>query len=168
MPDKKEIHLRTVVGGIDVKTGSMANSPEYGIMQMAGAQMARFYNLLSLVCGGCSDSKLPDVQAGFERATAKLGIHRYFSSVKTPKDNLDIERFNETLEYEWLYNLNLSLDPEELNPRLTEWLIEYNFNRPHQALAYLTPVEYIEKELAKIRSPVLPMWSASTIVFQLA
>jgi len=62
----------------------------------------------------------------------------------------------------WLYNSNLSLDPEELNPRLTEWLVEYNFNRPHQSLAYLTPVEYIEKELAKIHSPLLPMWSAST------
>jgi transposase InsO family protein len=98
----------------------------------------------------------------FERATTKLGIQRYFSRVKTPKDNPEIERFNETLEYEWLYNFNLSLDPEELNPRLTEWLIEYNFNRPHQSLAYLTPVEYIEKQLAKIRSPVLPMWSAST------
>ena len=99
----------------------------------------------------------------FERATTKLGIQRYFSRVKTPKDNPEIERFNETLEYEWHYNFNLSLDPEELNPRLTEWLIEYNFNRPHQSLAYLTPVEYIEKQLAKIRSPVLPMWSASTI-----
>jgi transposase InsO family protein len=98
----------------------------------------------------------------FERAVAKLGIQRYFSRVKTPKDNPEIERFNETLEYEWLYNSNLSLNPEELNPRLTEWLIEYNFNRPHQSLAYLTPVEYIEKQLAKIRSPVLPMWSAST------
>jgi transposase InsO family protein len=98
----------------------------------------------------------------FERATVKLGIQRYFSRVKTPKDNPEIERFNETLEYEWLYDCNLSLDPEELNCRLTEWLIEYNFNRPHQSLAYLTPVEYIEKELAKIRSPVLPMWSAST------
>jgi len=98
----------------------------------------------------------------FERATAKLGIQRYFSRVKTPKDNSEIERFNQTLEYEWLYNFNLSLDPEELNPRLTEWLIEYNFNRPHQSLAYLTPMEYIEKELAKIHSPVLPMWSAST------
>ena len=43
-----------------------------------------------------------------------------------------------------------------------EWLIEYNFNRPHQSLAYLTPIEHIEKLLAKIRSPVLPMWSAST------
>jgi len=98
----------------------------------------------------------------FERATARLGIQRYFSRVKTPKDNSEIERFNQTLEYEWLYNCNLSLDPEELNPGLTEWLIEYNFNRPHQSLGYLTPIEYIEKELAKIHSPVLPMWSAST------
>jgi len=99
----------------------------------------------------------------FERASARLGIQRYFSRVKTPKDNPEIERFNETLEYEWLYNFNLSLDPEELNPRLTEWLIEYNFNRPHQSLAYLTPMGYIEKALTKIRSPVLPMWSASTV-----
>ena len=99
----------------------------------------------------------------FERATAKLGIQRYFSRVRTPKDNPEIERFNQTLEYEWLYNSNLSLYPEELNPRLTDWLIEYNFNRPHQSLAYLTPVEYIEKELAKIHSSVLPMWSASTL-----
>jgi len=98
----------------------------------------------------------------FERATTKLNIQRYFSRVRTPKDNPEIERFNQTLEYEWLYNSNLSLDPEELNPRLTEWLIEYNFNRPHQSLGYLAPVEYIEKELAKIHSPVLPMWSAST------
>ena len=99
----------------------------------------------------------------FERAIVKLGIQRYFSRVKTPKDNPEIERFNETLEYEWLYDSNLSLDPEELNPRLTEWLIEYNFNRPHQSLAYLAPMQYIEKQLAKIRSPVLPMWSASTV-----
>ena len=102
----------------------------------------------------------------FERATARLGIQRYFSRVKTPKDNPEIERFNETLEYEWLYDSNLLLDPEELNPRLTEWLIEYNFNRPHQSLAYLAPIQYIEKELAKIRSPVLPMWSASTLTCQ--
>ena len=64
--------------------------------------------------------------------------------------------FHATLEYEWLYNSNLSLDPEELNPRLTEWLIEYNFNRPHQSLGYLAPIEHVGKELAKICCPVLP------------
>ena len=99
----------------------------------------------------------------FERTTTKLNIQRYFSRVRTPKDNPEVERFNQTLEYEWLYNSNLSLEPEELNPRLTEWLIEYNFNRPHQSLDYLAPIEYIERELAKVCSPVLPMWSTSTL-----
>lgn len=98
----------------------------------------------------------------FERATARLGIQRHFSRVETPKVNPEIERLNETLEYKWLYNCNLSLDPEEFNPWLAEWIIEYNFHRPHQSLAYLTPVEYIEKEPAKIHSPLLPMWSAIT------
>lgn len=32
----------------------------------------------------------------FEGATARLGIQRYFSRVKTPKDNPEIERFNQT------------------------------------------------------------------------
>lgn len=62
----------------------------------------------------------------------------------------------------WLYDCNLSSDPEQPNPRLIEWLIEYKLDRPHQSLSYLTPIEYIEKQLAKIRSPSLPMWSAST------
>jgi len=34
----------------------------------------------------------------FEKATAKLSIQRYFSRVKTPKDNSEIERFDEILE----------------------------------------------------------------------
>ena len=98
----------------------------------------------------------------FEKATVWLGIQRYFPRVKTPKDNLQIERLDRTLECEWLYDCNPSLDPEELNPRLTEWLVEYNFNRPHHSLGYLAPMEYIQQELAKIRSPVLPMWPATT------
>ena len=51
----------------------------------------------------------------------------------------------------------------ETDPEVTIWLIEYNFNRPHQSLGYLAPIEYIERELAKICSPVLPLWSASTV-----
>ena len=30
-------------------------------------------------------------------------------------------------------------DVKIFNKDLTEWLIEYNFNRPHQALGYQTP-----------------------------
>src|SRR4030042_446705 len=105
---------------------------------------------------GCTRIRAPAWQRIFFIVFAILSTR----PLKTPKDNPEIERFNGTLEYEWLHDSNLSLDPEELNPRLTEWLIEYNFNRPHQSLGYLAPVEHIEKEFAKIRSPVLPMWSA--------
>jgi transposase InsO family protein len=58
--------------------------------------------------------------------------------------------------YEWLYNPNLSLDPEELNTRLTEWLIEYKFKRPHQSLGDLASVEHIDEEFFKLRGRVLP------------
>ena len=40
--------------------------------------------------------------------------------------------------------------------------IEYNFNRPHQSVDYLAPGVCIEKEVTRIRSLVLPVWSAST------
>ncbi|HEO63838.1 MAG TPA: transposase, partial [Candidatus Omnitrophica bacterium] len=98
----------------------------------------------------------------FEQRANKLKIDRYFSGVKTPKDNPEAERFNQTLKYEWLYDSNLDLDCDRFNRKLTEWLIEYNFNRPHETLDYLTPMEHIENKSTKIRSPVevLPMWSA--------
>ena len=44
----------------------------------------------------------------FGIATAKLGIQRYVSRVKTPKDNSEAERSNQALEYERLYDSNLS------------------------------------------------------------
>ena len=46
-------------------------------------------------------------------------------------------------------------DVEEFNQRLTEWLIEYNSIRPHQALDYQTPLGYINSQL-------LPMSSSRT------
>jgi len=44
----------------------------------------------------------------------------------------------------------------EANKRLTEWLIFYNFNRPHQALDYLTPFEYYQLQVKQKK--LLPMY----------
>jgi AraC-like DNA-binding protein len=43
-------------------------------------------------------------------------------------------------------NESIDLNCSRFNKNLTSWLIEYNFNRPHQSLNYLTPIEYIKKE----------------------
>jgi transposase InsO family protein len=93
----------------------------------------------------------------FRRAAAALRLPHYFSRIKTPTDNPFDERFNGTMDGEFLKLGNLISDCDAFNKRLTEWLIEYNFKRPHQALGYEVPVEYHYKN-----QKVSPMYPSST------
>jgi len=79
----------------------------------------------------------------FEEACTKLKVPHYFSRVKMPKDNAMNERFNRTLREEFIQMGNFTTEPLLFNQRLTEWLIEYDFNCPHQSLGYLSPTEYL-------------------------
>lgn len=81
----------------------------------------------------------------FDIACGKKNLARYYSRVRTPKDNSEVGRFNRTLIYEWLNDSQASKDINEFNRRLTDWLIIYNNVRPHQQLNYLTPLKYAEK-----------------------
>jgi transposase InsO family protein len=95
----------------------------------------------------------------FTKACEQLNIQQVYNRVKTPQDNPALERFNWTVQDEWLALSEVGLDEiPEANQDLTEWLIEYNTHRPHQALDYQTPIEYAQEHYFK----VLPMWSART------
>ena len=93
----------------------------------------------------------------FETACEKLSINHYFSRVRTPEDNCFDERFNRTLREEFIQMGNYTPFPESFNVSLTEWLIEYNFHRPHKSLDYLSPIEYLNKY-----QKVLPMYPSHT------
>ena len=86
----------------------------------------------------------------FEKAVFQLKIEQYFSRNRTPEDNPEAERFNQTLEYEWLNDGHFTPDYKKFNQALTQWLIEYNFIRPHEALDYVTPIEYIVNNENKV------------------
>lgn len=81
----------------------------------------------------------------FEELSEKLAIARYWSRPRTPKDNPSAERFNQTLQREWLIDGKFTPDINLFNSRLKEFVIEYNFVRPHQHLEYLTPIEFSTK-----------------------
>lgn len=81
----------------------------------------------------------------FDEAVQELSLGSYYSRPKTPTDNPINERFNRTLQEEFIALGNMTADCGIFNKRLTEWLVEYNFKRPHAALAYMTPIEFNEK-----------------------
>jgi transposase InsO family protein len=93
----------------------------------------------------------------FREAAIQLSLPHYHSRPRTPKDNPVDERFNGTVDREFLKLGNLIADCDAFNRRMTEWLIEYNFKRPHQTLGYEVPVEYHYKN-----QKVSPMYPSST------
>jgi trimethylamine--corrinoid protein Co-methyltransferase len=57
----------------DLRTGNfVGGAVEFGMMNAAVAQMGQFYNLPVYNSSGLSDSKLPDIQAGYEKGITGL------------------------------------------------------------------------------------------------
>lgn len=86
----------------------------------------------------------------FESACQELGITHYHSYPRSPKMNCHIERFNRTLQEEFIqYNRSLLRDDvEAFNQKLCDWLLWYNTIRPHHSLGLLSPLKYICSKLS--------------------
>ena len=71
----------------------------------------------------------------------------FYNYVKKPMWNGKVERFNRTLQEEWLANPDIQLlvadNRDEANNKLQEYINWYNNERPHQAINYMTPNEYV-------------------------
>ena len=93
----------------------------------------------------------------FEAACSEFKITHYFSRPRTPKDNAVIERFNRTLQEEWLSTGQFSSDLDIFNRRLTDWLVYYNYKRRHASLGNISPMDFCVET-----GRVLPMYSTRT------
>ena len=101
-----------------------------------------------------------EFEKDFITACTQLSLPQWYSRVRTPKDNAVLERFNRTIQEEFVEMTETTIENiQPFNLDLTEWLIEYNSVRPHQALDYLTPLEYID---ILQHNKVLPMSPSHT------
>jgi transposase InsO family protein len=102
-----------------------------------------------------------EFEGSFSEACDDLRVTQIYSRPHTPKDNPSLERFNWTVQDEWLSLSETGLDNiDDANKDLTNWLIEYNNVRPHETLDYQTPLSYAYQKFPE----VLPMTPASTSV----
>lgn len=72
----------------------------------------------------------------------KENVFQFYSNVGTPTDNPRVERSHLTDQKEYYGKGGLKKTFEEQKTSLAEWEHMYNFERPHQALGYLTPMEF--------------------------
>ena len=103
-----------------------------------------------------------EFQKHFKQLGEQLKLTQYYSRIRTPKDNPSMERFNRTLKYEWLFDGNFNENIDIFNSNLKDFLIEYNFVRPHQTLNYLTPMQFAVKY-----KQVSERWSSNTPIWAL-
>ncbi|GAG20348.1 unnamed protein product, partial [marine sediment metagenome] len=81
----------------------------------------------------------------FSQELEKLNIIHYHTYPKTPKMNPHCERFNRTIQEEFVdYHAYELINPKSFNQKLMQWLLWYNTERPHFAFQNkYSPVQYL-------------------------
>jgi len=85
----------------------------------------------------------------FEDVLKTHGVVHWHTYPRTPKMNAHCERFNRTLQEEFV-NRNIHLlfqDLEAFNRKLVEYLEWYNAKRPHKSLGMNAPIQYLLEHL---------------------
>ncbi len=84
-----------------------------------------------------------EFMAQFEAACKESGVRLYVLPPRSPKLNGHVERAQRTHTEEFWQRYEGDLDLPSVRPALRDWEHLYNTFRPHQALAQLTPKEYL-------------------------
>lgn len=83
----------------------------------------------------------------FEDMLKKDNIPHIFSYPNCPKINSYIERYNRTVQEEFIDNyLHIIDDAVLFNHKLAEYMIFYNTERPHKSLGLKSPMEYFVED----------------------
>jgi len=80
----------------------------------------------------------------FEETCRRKGIKLFVLPPRSPKLNGHVERAQRTHTEEFYEITDAGFEISELNQALLKWEKVYNTIRPHQALGYLTPQQFLE------------------------
>jgi transposase InsO family protein len=86
-----------------------------------------------------------EFMADFEQACQQRGIRLFILPPRSPKLNGCVERANRTHTEEFWECYDGDLDLPAAQAALLAWELVYNTVRPHQALGYRTPLQYLSE-----------------------
>lgn len=92
-----------------------------------------------------------EFEAAFEEECQRRDITLFVLPPRSPKLNGCVERAHRTHTEEFYEVTESSFDLAELRAELLQWERVYNTIRPHQALGYVTPLQFLEQWKQKQR-----------------
>jgi hypothetical protein len=88
--------------------------------------------------------------AHFHKYLEEEGIKHIFIYPRLCKINGVVERFNRTIQEECIKRSDeLYYDTDAFEKKLTKYLYWYNYKRPHYALGYMSPIQFINSSIPK-------------------
>lgn len=88
--------------------------------------------------------------AHFHKHLEEKNIIHKFIYPRLVKVNSIVERFNRTVQEECIRRSDeLYYDTEAFEKKLTKYLYWYNNKRPHYALGYMSPIQFINSNIPK-------------------
>ena len=90
-----------------------------------------------------------EFESVFEKECQLRGIRLFVLPPRSPKLNGGVERAHRTHTEEFYEVTDSTFDLVELRENLLEWERIYNTIRPHQSLAYLTPLKFLQQQKRK-------------------
>lgn len=84
------------------------------------------------------DNGPENISGALQRWAEQRHIQMAYIQPGKPQQNAYVERFNRTVRYEWLSQYYWS-DLEEVQLFATQWMYDYNHDRPNMALGGFTP-----------------------------
>ena len=80
----------------------------------------------------------------FKEGVKALGFKQEYIEKNTPEDNGDIESFHNSIKTDYIWT-NEFRTYEETNRTIKEAYRDYNEERPHSTIEYMSPNEFIER-----------------------
>jgi len=79
----------------------------------------------------------------FDNYCQKTGLVHFFNYPKHPQSNGHLERFNKTIQDQFVnWHIDDLYDLDSFNRQLMEYLIWYNTEKPHRGIGKLAPLRY--------------------------
>ncbi len=134
----KHFSARDIISRWDV-VGASSNATATTAAAFINAIIARMpFEVRAIQVDGGSE-----FQSIFEETCQQLGIKLFVLPPRSPKLNGHVERANRTHAEEFYEVTDAEFDVPSINVALRQWEMIYNTIRPHQALHYLTPHNFL-------------------------